>query len=151
MSSKRQVLVVAIALVLCSACAQPNKKPGKVVVTETTTEILDRVSFRPGTAELEPRSLPILDAVVATLQDNPGVSEVEVQSHTDERGDDDANLKLSEQRAQVVMKYLVDHGVAQARLTAQGYGETQPLDRAHTPEAWGKNERIAFLILKRRD
>jgi outer membrane protein OmpA-like peptidoglycan-associated protein len=49
------------------------------------------------------------------------------------------------------MKYLVDKGVEQSRLTAQGYGETQPLDRAHTPEAWAKNERIAFLILKRRE
>jgi outer membrane protein OmpA-like peptidoglycan-associated protein len=151
MSSKRQVLVVAIALVMVSACAHPNKNPGRVIVTETTTEILDPVSFRPGTAELEPRSLPILDAVVSTLQGNPSILEVEVQSHTDERGDDDANLKLSEQRAQVVMKYLVDKGVAQARLTAQGYGETQPIDRAQTPAAWAKNERIAFLVLKRRD
>ena len=151
MSSKRQVVVVAIALVMSSACAHPNKNPGKVVVTETTTEILDPVSFRPGTAELESRSLPILDAVASTLQGNPSILEVEVQSHTDERGDDDVNLKLSEQRAQVVMKYLVDKGVAQARLTAQGYGETQPIDRAQTPAAWAKNERIAFLILKRRD
>src|ERR1041384_8737236 len=140
MESKRQVLVVAIAVVMVSGGAQPDKKPGKVVVTETTTEILDRVSFRPGTGELEPRSSPILDAVVATLQGNPGILEVEVQCHTDERGDDDVNLKLSEQRAQAVMTYLVDHGVAQARLTARGYGETQPLDRAHTPEAWAKNE-----------
>ena len=145
------MLMAAFALVLVSACAGPSKKPGRVVVSDTTTEILDQVSFTPGTAELEPRSLPILDSVVSTLQRNPSILEVEVQSHTDERGDDDVNLKLSEQRAQVVMKYLVDKGVAQSRLTAQGYGETQPIDRAQTPEAWAKNERIAFLILKRRD
>jgi outer membrane protein OmpA-like peptidoglycan-associated protein len=145
MGSKLQVLVMALAMV--SACAHP----GRVVVTDTTTEILDSVSFKPGTADLEPRSAPTLDAVASTLQGNPNILEVEVQSHTDERGDDGVNLKLSEQRAQVVMKYLVDKGVAQARLTAQGYGETQPIDRAHTPEAWAKNERIAFLILKRRD
>jgi outer membrane protein OmpA-like peptidoglycan-associated protein len=151
MGSKRQVLMTAIAIALFSACAHPSKEPGKVVVTDTTTEILDIVSFKPGTAELEPRSVPILDVVASTLQGNPSILEVEVQSHTDERGDDDVNLKLSEQRAQVVMKYLVDKGVAQSRLTAQGYGETQPIDRAQMPAAWAKNERIAFLILKRRD
>ena len=151
MGSKCQVLVAAIALVMFSACAHPSKKSGRVVVTDTQTEILDRVSFQPGTAELEPRSVPILDAVASTLQGNPSILEVEVQSHTDDRGDDVVNLKLSEQRAQVVMKYLVDKGVAQSRLTAQGYGETQPIDRAQTPEAWAKNERIAFLILKRRE
>jgi outer membrane protein OmpA-like peptidoglycan-associated protein len=149
MSSRYQVLVAAIALGMFSACAHPSKRSGRVVVTGTSPEILDPVSFKPGTAELEPRSLPILDSVASTLLGNPSILEVEVQSHTDERGDDDVNLELSEQRAQVVMKYLVDKGVAPSRLTAQGYGETQPIDRAHTPEAWAKNERIAFLILKR--
>jgi outer membrane protein OmpA-like peptidoglycan-associated protein len=151
MGSKRHALVAAIAVAMFSACAHPSKNPGKIVVTETTTEILDPVSFKPGTAELEPRSLPILDTVASTLQGEPSILQVEVQSHTDERGDDDVNLKLSEQRAQVVMKYLVDKGVAQSRLTAQGYGETRPIDRTQTPAAWAKNERIAFLILKRRD
>jgi OOP family OmpA-OmpF porin len=151
MGSKRQVLVAAIALAMFSACAHPSKEPGKIVITETTTEVLDPVSFKPGTAELEARSTAILDAVASTLQGNTNILEVEVQSHTDERGDDDVNLKLSEQRAQVVMKYLVDRGVAQARLTAHGYGETQPVDRAQTPEAWAKNERIAFVVLKRTD
>lgn len=151
MGSKRQVLVVAIALVMVSACAHPNKKPGKVVVTDTTTEILDPVRFKPGTAELEPGAAAILDSVASTLQGNPTILEIEIQSHTDERGDDDANFKLSEQRAQVVMKYLVDKGVEPARLSAQGYGETQPIDRAHTPEAWAKNERMAFVILKRKE
>jgi outer membrane protein OmpA-like peptidoglycan-associated protein len=146
-----KLLVLAIALVSVSACSHQDKKPGRVVVTDTTTEILDPVKFKSGTAELEPSSVAILDSVASTLQGNPSILEVEVQSHTDERGDDDASLALSEQRAQVVMKYLVDKGVAQGRLSAQGYGETQPIDRAHTPEAWAKNERVAFLILKRKD
>lgn len=63
----------------------------------------------------------------------------------------DSNRKLSEQRAQIVMKYLVEKGVAASRLTAHGYGETQPIDRAQTPAAWAKNERIVFLILERSD
>ena len=47
------------------------------------------------------------------------------------------------------MKYLVDKGVDEKRLTAQGYGETQPLDRRHVEAAWAKNRRVAFLIVKR--
>ena len=47
------------------------------------------------------------------------------------------------------MKYLVEKGVDEKRLTAQGYGETQPLDRAHNEKAWAKNRRVAFLIIKR--
>jgi outer membrane protein OmpA-like peptidoglycan-associated protein len=149
MGSKRQVLVAALAMF--SACAHPSTEPGKVVITETIVEALEPVSFNPGTAELEPRSLPILDSVASTLQRDPSIRELEVRSHTDERGDDDVNLKLSRQRAHVVMQYLVDKGVAQSRLTAQGYGETQPIDRAQTAAAWAKNERIEFVIRKRRD
>ena len=67
----------------------------------------------------------------------------------DERGDDAYNLDLSDRRAKAVMKYLLDKGVEEKRMTAQGYGETQPLDRRHIEAAWAKNRRVAFLILKR--
>ena len=48
-----------------------------------------------------------------------------------------------------VRQYLIDKGVDEKRLTAQGYGETQPIDRGHNQAAWAKNRRVAFLILKR--
>jgi len=47
------------------------------------------------------------------------------------------------------MKYFTDKGVEAKRLTAQGYGETQPLDRRRNEAAWAKNRRVAFLIIKR--
>ena len=83
------------------------------------------------------------------MNGNPGLSQVEVQGHTDERGDDAYNLDLSDRRAHAVEKYLTDKGVDAKRLTAQGYGETQPLIREHNERAWSKNRRVAFLILKR--
>jgi len=67
----------------------------------------------------------------------------------DERGDDDHNLKLTEDRAQSVRKYLVDHGVEAARLQAHGYGETKPVCAAHDEDCWSKNRRVEFVILKR--
>ena len=88
-------------------------------------------------------------SVTTTLQGNPSISLVEIQGHTDERGDDAYNLDLSDRRAHSVREYLIGKGVDEKRLTAQGYGETQPLDRNHNEAAWAKNRRVAFLILKR--
>jgi len=125
----------------------PDK--GRVVVTDTSIEILDVVYFEYNKAVIQSRSYPILDAVAAALTGNPGILLVEVQGHTDERGDDAYNLDLSDRRAKAVEQYLVDKGVDAKRLTAHGYGETQPLDPRSNEAAWAKNRRVAFLILKR--
>lgn len=122
---------------------------GRVVVTDTSIEILDMVYFEYNKAVIMTKSYPILDAVAATLQGNPGISLVEVQGHTDERGNDAYNLDLSDRRANAVREYLIGKGVEAQRLNAQGYGETQPIDRNHNEAAWAKNRRVAFLILKR--
>ncbi|MBS1119989.1 MAG: OmpA/MotB domain protein [Deltaproteobacteria bacterium] len=122
---------------------------GRVVVTDTAIEILDMVYFEYNKAIIKPQSYPILDAVAATMQGNPSIQLIEVQGHTDERGDDAYNLDLSDKRAHSVEKYLADKGVDSKRLSAQGYGETQPVDQRHGEAAWAKNRRVAFLILKR--
>ncbi len=122
---------------------------GRVVVTDTAIEILDMVYFEYNKAVIKSQSYPILDAVAATLQGNPSIQLVEVQGHTDERGNDAYNLDLSDRRAAAVKKYLEDKGVESNRLESQGYGETQPVDNRHNEAAWAKNRRVAFLILKR--
>ena len=122
---------------------------GRVVVTETSIEILDVIYFEYNKDVIKPASYPILDAVAATLQGNPSIQLIEIQGHTDERGDDAYNLDLSDRRAKSVQRYLTEKGVDAKRLTAQGYGETQPLDRRHNEAAWSKNRRVAFLIIKR--
>ena len=122
---------------------------GRVVVTDTSIEILDMVYFEYNKATIKKESYPILDAVAATMQGNPSIALIEIQGHTDERGDDAYNLDLSDRRAHSVRDYLIGKGVDEKRLTAQGYGETQPLDRSHNEAAWAKNRRVAFLILKR--
>jgi OmpA-OmpF porin, OOP family len=122
---------------------------GRVVVTDTAIEILDMVYFEYNKAIIKSQSFPILDAVAATLQGNPSIQLIEVQGHTDERGNDAYNLDLSDRRAAAVKKYLADKGVDEKRLESQGYGETQPVDRNHNEAAWAKNRRVAFLILKR--
>ena len=122
---------------------------GRVVVTDTEIKILDKVYFEYNRAAIKRQSYPILDAVVGTLQGNPGIRLVEIQGHTDERGSDSYNLQLSEERAQSVRQYMVDKGVSPDRLRGKGYGESKPVDPAHNEAAWGKNRRVEFLIVKR--
>jgi outer membrane protein OmpA-like peptidoglycan-associated protein len=122
---------------------------GRVVVTDTNIEILDMVYFEYNKAIIKKESYPILDAVAATLEGNPGITLVEIQGHTDERGNDAYNLDLSDRRAAAVREYLIGKNIDANRLTSQGYGESQPVDRRHNETAWAKNRRVAFLILKR--
>jgi outer membrane protein OmpA-like peptidoglycan-associated protein len=141
-----RVIVLVSIVTFASWLARPVEPAhGRVVVTDTETTILDVVEFEPGTATLRPSSAAILDAVTATLQGNESIELVEVQSHTRGTGDSAANLALSQQRAEVVMQYILDAGVVPERLVAQGYGDTQPIDTT-VP---AKNERVSFLILKR--
>jgi OmpA-OmpF porin, OOP family len=122
---------------------------GRVVVTDTKIEILDKIYFEYDSDVIQNRSFGILDAIVATLQGNPDIQLVEIQGHTDERGSDAYNLDLSDRRAASVRRYLTEKGVNAGRLQSQGYGETQPISQGHSESAWAKNRRVEFLILKR--
>lgn len=62
------------------------------------------------------------------MKENSDV-EIVVSGHTDSRGDDDYNLRLSKDRAQAVVDYLIRNGISSSRLSAQGYGETRPIAR----------------------
>lgn len=73
-------------------------------------------------------SKPELDKIVDFMKLRPNVT-IKVNSHTDSRGKDDFNMKLSENRAKATVDYLVDHGINKERLTGQGYGETQLINR----------------------
>ena len=125
----------------------PDRHGAKL--TESGIVTLEPINFEYNKAIIKKDSFYILDAVVASLQGNPDITLLEIQGHTDERGDDAYNLDLSIRRAAAVLKYLTDHGVDADRLESQGYGETMPVDKSHTERAWAKNRRVDFLILKR--
>mgnify|MGYP001553233262 CR=1 FL=1 len=125
----------------------PDK--GRVVVHKGRIEILDKIYFETNKAVIKPVSFPILNAIAATLKGNPQILQIEIQGHADERGSDVHNLKLTDARAKSVRRYLVEKGVSVKRLLAKGYGETRPVDKRHNEEAWAKNRRVEFVILKR--
>ena len=99
-------------------------------------------------ATLRPASQKVLDDLVTFLNLNNNLS-VEISSHTDARGSDAYNLKLSQERAKSVVDYLVSKGIASERLIAQGYGESKLLIKdAKTEEEHQKNRRTAFRPIK---
>jgi OOP family OmpA-OmpF porin len=83
------------------------------------------------------------------LADHPELLKVEIQGHTDERNTDAYNLRLSQRRAETVRKYLIKNGISETRLTAKGYGESQPVVRESNEAAWYQNRRVVFQILER--
>ena len=86
---------------------------------------LPNILYDFGKWDLRPESMVSLDKLVETLNDNENVT-IELMSHTDSRDTEEYNLDLSQKRAQVVVQYLIDKGIAPDRLTAKGYGESQP-------------------------
>ena len=86
---------------------------------------LPNILYDFGKWDLRPESMVSLDKLVETLLDNPNVT-IELMSHTDSRDTEEYNLILSEKRAKVVVKYLIDKGIDPERLQAKGYGESTP-------------------------
>jgi outer membrane protein OmpA-like peptidoglycan-associated protein len=74
-----------------------------------------------------------------------------VSGHTDERGSNKFNMDLSMRRAETVRRLLIEGGLASGKVRAVGYGETKPLDRAHTEKAWAKNRRVELEFRGVRD
>lgn len=91
----------------------------------TAPVLVNNVFYEFDRADLTPESTRSLDELVQLLDENPNVT-IELSSHCDYRGNDAYNLKLSHRRAESVVNYLIDHGIASDRLTPMGYGETRP-------------------------
>jgi outer membrane protein OmpA-like peptidoglycan-associated protein len=105
-----------------------------------------RINFETGSDRLEADSTPLLDAVAELLSSEPQLK-VEVEGHTDSRGDAATNRRLSERRAQAVQAYLASKGIDPQRIHTLGSGSTRPLLRAQTAEAYEMNRRIEFRVL----
>ena len=87
---------------------------------------MNNIFYEFGSAKLTPESTDGLNDLVKLLNDNPNIT-IEIGAHTDFVGSDEANMKLSLERAMSVVNYLTKHGIEPARITAKGYGETTPV------------------------
>jgi outer membrane protein OmpA-like peptidoglycan-associated protein len=131
-------------------CLVPVPKPDlfagkKILVTHN-------INFGFRKKDLTPESYPYLDEVVAYLKENETVK-LEIDAHTDGIGTTAFNLRLSQQRAEACVDYLVKAGITRERLIAKGYGESAPLEKEFTlsgkdsPAAREKNRRVEMKLL----
>jgi len=123
----------------------------KTVITKEKIVILDKVLFDLDKATIKKESDDILTAVAKVLIENPQITKIRVEGHTDATGSADHNASLSNNRATAVMKWLIKNGVDASRLESKGYGSTQLLVQGDDDAAHAKNRRVEFIITEQDD
>jgi peptidoglycan-associated lipoprotein len=103
------------------------------------------ILFDYDSALLTPQAQEILREKARYMKENPGTNVI-IEGHCDERGTNEYNLALGEQRAKMTQEFLVALGVSASRIKTVSYGEERPLDRSNTEQAWAKNRRAHFVI-----
>lgn len=110
------------------------------------TIVLHNVFFDVNKFDLKPQSQVELDKLVQLLKDNPSLK-IQISGHTDNVGKPADNLALSNSRAKAVVNYLVANGIPATRVTAKGFGETQPVADNKTEEGRAKNRRTEMKVV----
>jgi outer membrane protein OmpA-like peptidoglycan-associated protein len=123
----------------------PAPLPILAALPRGTVVALPSLYFTQSTASLLPASRPTLTALVQALRQRPALR-LEIAGHTDNVGKADQNLRLSQQRAQVVRRYLVQQGIDSLRLTARGYGGTRPVADNRDPQQRPRNRRVEVVV-----
>lgn len=120
--------------------------PDLVRVVGQQIKILEKVYFATNKDTILEKSYPVLDEVAAVILLKKEFK-IRVEGHTDDRGTDKKNMKLSQRRAESVKKYLVDKGVEGERLVAEGKGESVAIADNKTKEGRAENRRVEFHII----
>ena len=107
---------------------------------------LNNLFFDFNKSDIKKESYPELERLVDLLQKNPTIK-IEIAGHTDNVGDQDYNLKLSQQRADAVVSFLKTKKIADDRIKGVGYGKNKPIANNETEEGKAINRRVEFLIL----
>jgi len=113
---------------------------------EQSSVRLEGVTFELNSARLTPDATTILLRVAEALRGEPNLR-AEIAGHTDSSGADDYNLRLSQERANAVLEFLVAQGIDRSRLVARGYGESRPIADNSTAAGRERNRRVEFNVL----
>jgi outer membrane protein OmpA-like peptidoglycan-associated protein len=124
----------------------PDQGVSKVRIEKGQIVILDKVFFATGKATILPKSFNLLDQVALTIKAHPEFK-IRVEGHTDSQGKDAANIRLSQDRANSVMAYLIKKGIDPVRLIAAGYGSATPIADNKTSKGREANRRVEFHIV----
>ena len=152
-SSKYQVTAEAEGYIPLTIIVDPkesvnNKIQRNILLTSTLRAIiLDHLIFEMGRAVINSKSYSSLDEVVAMMKDNTKVV-IQLEGHTDNLGNAEKNMKLSQDRVEAVKKYLVSKGIDKNRVKTKAFGGTQPMSNERTEEAKALNRRVEMRVLK---
>jgi outer membrane protein OmpA-like peptidoglycan-associated protein len=126
-------------------------KPAKPLVTVQKTRLALKgvILFNTNTADLDPRSEPLVAEIADVLIRTPQILRVEIRGHTDTVGTPDYNLDLSQRRADTIKERLQRLGVEGDRLFAKGFGATKPVAPNISEQSRAKNRRVEFAIVER--
>lgn len=124
------------------------KKVDIGLLKEKMVFVFNNILFDYNKATLRPESYPVCDSLASIMKENPSIK-VEISGHTDTRGSNSYNKKLSQSRAESVRNYLIkEHNISANRIIAVGYGEERPMVFPETGEAdYQKNRRVEFTVL----
>ncbi len=127
--------------------AENNGCPAEIKkeIVEKVNYAAEKIQFSSSKVALLPQSLKVLDDVVKILNENPEINLL-IEGHTSTDGTLAYNMKLSEERANTVKNYLQSKGVAASRLTAKGFGPTQPLNSGKTSQERSQNRRVELKL-----
>ncbi|HEU4861099.1 MAG TPA: OmpA family protein, partial [Chitinophagaceae bacterium] len=114
-------------------------------VTKMLGSAAQNITFTAGSARILAKSTTSLTNVIKILNDNPTLK-LKIEGHTDNTGDDDANMKLSTDRAEAVKSYFVSKGISADRLEVEGFGETMPIGDNKTTAGRTKNNRVEIKV-----
>lgn len=126
----------------------PDSDPDALVeLSGNKINIKEQVFFETSKDVIKKESYKLLDQVSKLLIENPHVGNITIEGHTDSRGKHSYNVKLSQARANSVMKYLIDKGVDNNRLKAIGFGPDNPIDDNETEDGRARNRRVEFVVI----
>jgi peptidoglycan-associated lipoprotein len=129
------------------ATAAGKLAAGKFVYEVTLTD--DTLKFKPDSAKLGKSGMAALDAFAAKLKDENKNVYIEIQGHTDSRGTAALNLRLGEQRAEAVRRYLsIKDGIPLHRMATISYGETEPIATNMNRKGRSQNRRVVLVVLQ---
>ena len=118
----------------------------RIELTAKQLKLKDRIYFGTDSDKIQPRSYDILRQLAVFLKNNRMITRLEVQGHTDNRGDREKNVDLSERRARRVVLFLIQEGVETQRLRSKGYGPKIPIADNRTSKGRALNRRVQFMV-----
>lgn len=140
-SVRRVIKDIELGLPATAAdAAETTQSAGKVMR-------LDNLIFKVSTATISDQSYPELDQVAKMLNDNPRMI-IQLEGHTDSKGDPKLNMKLSEKRVVAVKDYLISKGAPKSKIKTKAFGGTMPLSLDNSEEGHKLNRRVEVRILQ---